>query len=69
MSTIPAPTKAPTVTISLTITRTAPENMTIAELTRQTDEAKKLVVAAKEFGAVTGHITIGKQKYSLEDGT
>jgi len=67
MSTVPAPTKTPTVTITLTVTRSAPDNMTIAELTKQTDEAKRLVSVAKEFGTVTGHIAIGKQKYSLED--
>jgi hypothetical protein len=69
MTTIPAPTKTAPVVITLTITSAAPENPNIADLTAIIAKARAVAAESAKHGTVTGTLTIGKQKYKLEETT
>lgn len=67
MTTIPAPTKTAPVIITLTITTTAPETPNVSDLMKIVTTAKAIATENAKHGTVTGTLTIGKQKYKLED--
>lgn len=68
MTTIPAPTKTAPVIIDLKIATTAPETPSVSDLLNIVTSAKAIAAENSKHGAVTGTLTIGKQKYKLEDG-
>lgn len=68
MSSIPTPAKTAPVVITLTITSSAPETPTVSQLLKIVTDAKAIAAENAKHGAVTGTLTIGKQKYKLEDG-
>jgi hypothetical protein len=67
MITIPAPTKTAPVIITLTIATTAPENPSVGDLLKIVTVAKSIASENAKHGTVTGTLSIGKQKYKLED--
>lgn len=58
--------KTEKVTIALSVTYDAKEDMTIGDLTAEGQKALTLFAEAKKLGEVTGHVAIGKQKFALK---
>lgn len=68
MSTIPTPTKAPAVTMTFTVTMNLPEEPSLQAIERAIASAKEAKAALSKLnGVVTGEVTIGKQKFKLEN--
>ena len=70
MATAPATAKKtaapPEVTVTLTVTYPAKENMTIADFTAEAKKAEAMVLKLKDQGTVTGEVSIGKHgKFKL----
>ena len=67
MSSIPTETKTPVITTTITVTSPAKADMSTTELQAYLRRADELKKAASAFGAVEGHVQIGRLKYSLKD--
>lgn len=65
MSSVPEKTKAAPISIELTVTLPAKENMSAQDLSAVTDTAKKIKDAAAAHGTVEGCVVIGRQKFPL----
>jgi hypothetical protein len=66
MSTTVTPAKkAPTVTVTMTVTYSAKADMTMAEFTAEADKANKFADEARKLGTVKGSVKIGSQKFKL----
>jgi hypothetical protein len=69
MTSVPTPTKPPAVTMTFTVTRNLPDNPSLAELDKiKTTAAEAKAALAKLGGVITGEVTIGRQKFNLENG-
>jgi hypothetical protein len=68
MSSIPDSSKVATVTMTFTVTMNLPANPSLATLEKVRASAVEARAALAKLGGLTvGTITIGKQKFSLED--
>lgn len=68
MSTISAPPKPATVTMTFTVSMNLPSNPSLTTLDKLRQAAAEAKLAlAKLGGTITGSVTIGKQKFKLED--
>lgn len=66
MTTVPAETKAASVVMTFTVTKPLPANPKIGEIEAVRKAAHEATqVLLRIGGEVTGHITIGKQKFEL----
>jgi hypothetical protein len=54
------------VTIMLSVSYPAKDNMTIGDLTAEGQKALKLCEEAKKLGEVTGYVAIGNRKFTLK---
>lgn len=69
MSSVPAPTKPAAVTMTFTVTMNLPGNPTLDTLDKiKTTAAEAKAALAKLGGVITGEVTIGRQKFNLENG-
>lgn len=64
-TTAPEPAKPTPVTIELTLTYDAKAKMTLGEFASEGTKAQGIVDGLKKLGAISGTVTIGKQKFPL----
>lgn len=68
MSSVPTPTRAPAVTMTFTVTMNLPGNPTLDTLDKiKTTAAEAKTALAKLGGVITGEVTIGRQKFKLDN--
>jgi len=65
-TTVPPPTKTPSVKVELTVTFDGKADMSISDMNALTDRIKPLIAEAVKLGTPTGTVTIGKQKFRIE---
>lgn len=69
MSTVPTQTRPPAVTMTFTVTMNLPAEPSLQTIERVVTSAREAKGALEKLGGViTGEVTIGKQKFKLENG-